>query len=81
MSIKERLRVLGLIFEETGIERSVFEKIEDKCVSMSHLGFPESDMINRLNEEVKKFIEDNEKYSFNFVNIAEKYDFDVEFLD
>lgn len=81
MSVKERLRILSIIFEEVGIDKEVFDKIENKCIAMSHLGFPEQDINSRLNESIKEYLEKYEKDSFNFVNIAEKYDFDLEFLD
>ena len=81
MSVKERLRILSIIFEEAGINKEVFDKIENKCIAMSHLGFPEWDINSRLNENIKEYLEKYEKDFFNFVNIAEKYDFDLEFLD
>ena len=81
MSVKERLRILSIIFEEAGINKEVFDKIENKCIVMSHLGFPEWDINSRLNENIKEYLEKYEKDSFNFVIIAEKYDFDLELLD
>lgn len=82
MSAKSRLKLLKAIFKESGIDLKVFENIENKCISMNHLGFSDKDLIYKMNEEVKNYIENSsERYRFNFVDIAEKYDFDISFLD
>lgn len=81
VSAKKRLKLIKTMFEESGIDKKVFERIEDKCIAMSHLMFPQSAIIDRMNQEVKSYLNDNERFRFNFVNIAEKYDLDITFLD
>ena len=78
--MKERLRLLKKIFKEVGINDKVIEKIENKCISMCNLGFPEIDIFSRMNEEVKEYLDNNERDRFKFVNIADKYDLDLSFL-
>ena len=47
---------------------------------MCNLGFPEIDIFSRMNEEVKEYLDNNERDRFKFVNIADKYDLDLSFL-
>ena len=81
MSAKERVKLFKNLFKEAGIEDKVFEKIENKCIAMNHLGFTDKDVIDRLENEVKNCLDENEKYRYNFANIADKYDLDISFLD
>ncbi len=81
MSLKKRIKLLKQMFDEAGIDKKVFEKLEDKCISMSNLMFSHGYIIEWLNREVKSYLDDNERYRFNFVNIVEKYDLDIGFLD
>ena len=53
---------------------------EDKIISMNHLGFSDMQTLARLRIEVKKYIENSEKYKYDFVNSAEKFDYSVDFL-
>ena len=78
--MKERLRLLKKIFKEVGINDKVIKKIENKCISMCNLGFPEINIFSRMNEEVKEYLDNNERDRFNFVNIADKYGLDLSFL-
>lgn len=79
MNAKDKVNLFKKIFEEAGIDKKVFEGIENKCIAMSHLGFPEKDIISKLEDEVKRFINDDrtEKDRFNLANIAEQYDIDL----
>lgn len=79
--MKERLKLLKKMFKESGIDDIVIEKIENKCISMSNLGFPEIDIVSRMNEEIRDYLDNHEKDRFNFANIADKYDLDLSFLD
>lgn len=79
--LKQKLKLLKVIFEEAGIDKKIFEKIEDRCIAMSHLGFPENYIEDNMYRDIKAYLKDAERSRFNFVNIAEKYDFDVEFLN
>ena len=51
MNAKEKVKLFKKIFSEAGIDKKKFERIEDKCIAMSHLGFPQKDIINKLYEE------------------------------
>ena len=79
--MKERLKLLKKMFKESGIDDIVIEKIENKCISMGNLGFPEIDIVSRMNEEIRDYLDNHEKDRFNFANIADKYDLDLSFLD
>ena len=48
---------------------------------MCNLGFPEIDIFSRMNEEVKEYLDNHERDRFKFVNIADKYDLDLSFLE
>lgn len=82
MNAKEKVKLFKKIFSEAGIDKKKFERIEDKCIAMSHLGFPQKDIINKLYEEVKRFIDkdsvESEQDRFNLANILEQYDIDLD---
>ena len=82
MNAKEKVKLFKKIFSEAGIDKKKFERIEDKCIAMSHLGFSQKDIINKLYEEVKRFIDkdsvESEQDRFNLANILEQYDIDLD---
>ena len=82
MNAKEKVKLFKKIFSEAGIDKKKFERIEDKCIAMSHLGFSQKDIINKLYEEVKRFIDkdsvESEQDRFNLANILEQYDMDLD---
>lgn len=79
MRTRDELKLLKKIFEDIGVPKKDFQKIEDKIISMNHLGFSDMQTLERLRIEVKKYIENTEKYKYNFVNSAEKFDYSADF--
>ena len=81
MNAKEKVKLFKKIFEEAGIDKKVFEEIENKCIAMSHLGFSQSDIVRKLYDEVKRFVDNDSQKSeqdrFNLVNILEQYCIDL----
>ena len=80
MRTRDELKQVKKVFEDIGVPKKDFRNIEDKIISMNHLGFSDMQTLARLRIEVKKYIENSEKYKYDFVNSAEKFDYSVDFL-
>ena len=80
MRTRDELKLVKKVFEDIGVPKKDFQNIEDKIISMNHLGFSDMQTFARLRIEVKKYIENSEKYKYDFVNSAEKFDYSVDFL-
>ena len=80
MRTRDELKQVKKVFEDIGVSKKDFQNIEDKIISMNHLGFSDMQTLARLRIEVKKYIENSEKYKYDFVNSAEKFDYSVDFL-